>query len=156
TENAADMLGYRGGLSADTITRTEFDANSSSVGINTLGTTFAAADLRRAVMLLEGADVRPIKGDDFLCIMHPYVLYDLMSDNTAGGFIDVLKYNNADRILQAGTAMSGEAGKMAGCRIVKSTNVGSTGTAPNVRYYTYVIGMGAVGCIDLSGSGPTD
>lgn len=156
TENAADMLGYRGGLSADTITRTEFDANVSSVASNTIGTTFAAADLRKAVMSLEGVDVRPIKGDDFLCIMHPYVLYDLMSDNTAGGFIDVLKYNNADRILAAGTAMSGEAGKMGGCRIVKSTNVGSTGSAPNVKYYTYIIGQGAVGCIDLSGNGPTD
>ena len=155
TENASDMLGYRAGLSADTIARTEFDANVTSVQINTLGTTFAAADLRRSVMLLEGSDVRPQKGDDFVCIMHPYVLYDLMSDNTAGGFIDVLKYQNADKLLAGGTAMSGEAGKMAGCRIVKSTNVGSSGTAPNVKYYTYVVGQGAVGAIDLSGVGPT-
>ena len=156
TENASDMLGYRGGLSADTITRTEFDSNVASVSLNTLGSTFAAADLRRSVMLLEGVDVHPIKGDNFLCIMHPYVLYDLMSDNTAGGFIDILKYQNADRLMDGGTAMSGEAGKMAGCRIVKSTNVGSTGTAPNTKYYTYVIGQGAVGCIDLSGVGPSD
>ena len=87
--------------------------------------------------------------------MHPYVLYDLMSDNTAGGFIDVLKYNNASQLMDGGTAMSGEAGKMAGCRILKSTNVGSTGTAPQVKYYTYIVGKGAVGAIELSGSGPT-
>lgn len=156
TENASDMLGYRAGLSTDTITRTEFDSNVASVALNTLGATFAAADLRRVAMLLEGADVRPIKGDDFIAIMHPYVLYDLMSDNTAGGFIDVLKYNNAGQLIDGGTAMSGEAGKMAGVRILKSTNVGSTGTAPSVKYYTYVVGKGAVGAIDLGGVGPTN
>lgn len=150
TENAADMLGYRGGLSADTITRTEFDSNVSSVQQATLGATFSASDLRRAAMLLEGADVRPMKGDTFLGIVHPYVLYDLMSDNTAGGFIDVMKYADPQ------TMVNGEAGKMAGVRLVKSTNVGSTGTAPNVKYYTYVVGQGAVGAIELSGLGPTN
>lgn len=156
TENAADLLGYRGGLSADTITRTEFDSNVASVQLSTLGATFTANDLRRSVMLLEGADVHPIKGDNFVCIMHPYVLYDLMSDNTAGGFIDVMKYANAGSLVDGGTAMNGEAGKMAGCRILKSTNVGSTGTAPAVQYYTYIVGKGAVGAIDLAGVGPTN
>ncbi len=155
-ENAADMLGYRGGLSADTITRTEFDSNVASVAVNTLGATFTAADLRRSVMLLEGANVRGMRGNDFVCIMHPYVLYDLMSDNTAGGFIDVLKYANPDRLVEGSNPMSGEAGKMAGCRILKSTNVGTTGTAPTAYYYTYIVGQGAVGAIDLSGVGPTN
>lgn len=155
-ENATDMLGYRGGLSADTITRTEFDSNVSSVAVNTIGATFSANDLRRNVMLLEGSDVRPQNGDNFLGIIHPYVLYDLMSDNTAGGFIDILKYQNADQLIDGGTAMSGEAGKMAGVRLVKSTNVGTTGSAPNTKYYTYIIGKGAVGAIDLSGNGPSN
>ena len=150
TENASDVLGYRAGLSADTITRTEFDSNVSSVQLATLGATFAAADLRRSTMLLEGSDVRPMKGDDFIGIMHPYVLYDLMSDNTAGGFIDVMKYANPDSMI------NGEAGKMARVRLMKSTNVGSTGSAPSVKYYTYIVGMGAVGAIDLAGVGPTN
>lgn len=149
TENAADMLGYRGGFSADTITRVEFDSNASSVQIATLGATFSAADLRRAAMLLAGADVRPMKGDDWIGIIHPYILYDLMSDNTAGGFIDVMKYADPN------TMVNGEAGKMAGVRLLQSTNVGSTGTAPQVKYYTYVVGMGAVGAIELAGVGPT-
>jgi hypothetical protein len=59
-------------------------------------------------------------------------------------------------MIAGGTAMSGEAGKMAGCRIVKSTNVSTTGTAPSAKYYTYIIGKGAVGAIDLSGVGPTN
>lgn len=149
TSNAADVLGYRAGLSADVITRTEFDSNVASVGLATLGTTFAAADLRRSAMLLEGADVRPMRGDDFIGIIHPYVLYDLMSDNTAGGFIDVMKYADPSSMV------NGEAGKMAGVRLLKSTNVGSTGTAPSALYHTYIVGMGAVGAIDLAGVGPT-
>ncbi len=150
TENAADQLGYRAGLSADTITRTEFDSNVASVQLATLGATFSAADLRRSAMLLEGVNVRPMKADNFLGIIHPYVLYDLMSDNTAGGFIDVMKYADPT------TMVNGEAGKMAGVRLLKSTNVGSTGTAPTVSYYTYIIGYGAVGAIDLAGVGPTN
>jgi len=51
--------------------------------------------------------------------------------------------------------INGEAGKMAGVRLLKSTNVGSTGTAPAVKYYTYIVGKGAVGAIDLAGVGPT-
>ena len=68
----------------------------------------------------------------------------------------LLKYNNAAQLMDGGTAMSGEAGKMAGCRILKSTNVGSTGTAPQLKYYTYVVGKGAVGAIDLGSSGPSN
>lgn len=155
-ENAATQLGYRAGLTVDTLVRIEFDANVSSVQLNTMGATFSANDLRRVAMTLEGNDVHPISGDDFLCIMHPYVLYDLQSDNTAGGFIDVLKYANPGSLVDGGTAMSGEAGKMAGTRIVKSTNVGSTGSSPNVKYYTYIVGQGAVGAVNLSGSGPSN
>lgn len=155
TENAADMLGYRAGLTVDTIVRTEFDANVSSVGVNTIGTTFTANDLRKAVMSLEGTDVRPIADDEFLCIMHPYVLYDLTSDNTAGGFIDSMKFANPQALISGGAQMSGVAGRLAGCKILKSTNVGSTGTAPSVKYYTYIIGMGAVGAVDLAGVGPS-
>lgn len=148
-ENASEMLGYRGGLSADTIVRTEFDSNVSSVQLATIGTTLAANDFRRSVMLMAGANVRPKIADDFVGIVHPYVLFDVMADNTAGGFIDVMKYANPSAII------NNEAGKVSGVRLMKSTNVGSTGTAPTVKYYTYVVGKGAVGAIDLSGVGPT-
>lgn len=153
--SASRELGYRAGLTADTITRIEFDANVASVGVNTMGGAFAANDIRKTVMLLEGSDVRPMKGNDFVAVMHPYVLYDLESDNTAGGFIDVMQYANPSHLLQGGTQMDGEAGKIAGCRILKSTNVGSTGSAPSTRYYTYIVGEGAVGTVNLAGSEPS-
>ncbi len=149
TENAAFNLGYRAGLSVDTITRIEFDSNSASTDLAPLGATLAAADFRKTVALLEGADVRPMEGDDFYAVAHPYVLYDLMSDNTAGGFIDVQRYADATAIL------NNECGKIGGCRIMKSTNVATTGTAPNTKYYVYISGQGAVGAVDLAGVGPT-
>ena len=147
-QNAAEQLGYRAGLSVDTITRTEFDSTSSPE-LSTLGAYFSVSDLRRAKALLEGGDVLPRDGDDFVAIAHPYATYDLMADNTAGGFIDVSKY------AQPGQLINGEAGRISGCRIVGSTNVKTSGAAPNVLYYTYVVGKGAVGSVDLAGSGPS-
>lgn len=122
----------------------------SSVQLNTLGTGLGAADFRRAVALLKGADVRPFDGDDFYGIVHPYAIFDVVSDNTAGGFIDVTKYTDRQAIL------NNEVGKLGGTRIMESTNVGTTGTAPATKYYTYVVGQGAVGSISLAGQAPTN
>lgn len=150
-ENMSKWLGYRGGLSNDTLARLELDSVVSSVDLDTLGPYLSAADLSQARMLLKGADVmgRSNDGEEFICIMHPYVEYDLMADNTAGGWIDVKKYTTPNDII------NGEVGKIAGCRCLESTNVGTTGTSPNVQYYTYVIGSNAIGGVNLAGRGPS-
>lgn len=147
-ENISKELGYRAALSVDTITRTELDTGTGAE-ITALGAVFSAADLRRARALLEGTNVEPKMGDDFVTIMHPYIVYDLKSDNTAGGFIDVMKYAAPDKLL------AGEAGRIDSCRIFTTTNVKTSGTAPTVKYYTYVVGKGAIGGIDLGGRGPS-
>jgi len=152
--NAAEQLGYRAGLSVDTITRTEFDANVSSVAQSTLGPALGSIDFRRAATTLMANDVRPKMGDQFVGIIHPYALFDLRSDNTAGGFVDVMRYANPQSLLN-GPTLNGEAGTVENVRLLKSTNVGTSGTAPEVKYYTYVIGKGAVGAVDLAGWGPT-
>ena len=74
-----------------------------------------------------------------------------MSDNSAGGFIDVNKYSRPETLIN-----QAEEGMIAGTRIISSTNVNTSGTAPNVLYYTYIVGKGAVGVVDLAGSGPSD
>jgi len=161
-ENAAFNLGYRAGLTVDTIVRTEFDSNVSSVALQTQGAALAAIDFRKAVAYLEGNDVRPFDPNmntlgasstygegSYYAIAHPYVIFDLMSDNTAGGFIDVMRYADPQSIL------NNEAGKIGACRIMKSTNVGSTGSVPSQKRYVYVVGQGAVGAIELAGTGPT-
>lgn len=154
-ENTVEMAAYRAALSADTIARTEFDSNVgvSSVGITTLGGALSAADFRRTKALLNAKDVHdgPRGQADFVAIIHPYPLYDLMSDNSAGGFIDVNKYSRPEVLVN-----QAEEGMIAGTRLISTTNVGTTGTAPNVLYYCYVVGKGAVGKVDLAGSGPSE
>lgn len=148
--NASKELGYRAALSVDTITRTEFDSAGTAVELNTLGGTITAQDFRRATALMGGANVSPKQANgEWIGIIHPYAKYDLTADNTAGGFIDALKYAIPKDLL------TGEVGKVAGVRLFETTNVKTQGTAPNVLYSTYVIGEGAVGAIPLSGSGPS-
>lgn len=142
-----DDLSYRAAGSTDTIIRTEVDSNTAAL-TPTQGTYFSAADSKANVTLLEGINVRPKTDNKFMGICHPYVVYDLISDNTAGGFIDALKYASGQQVL------NGEVGEVGRVRWLTSTNVGSSGTAPNVLYYSYIFGQGGIGIVDLSGKGP--
>ena len=148
TEKMVADMSYRAAKTVDTLGRTEFDSNTGQL-FNTLGTSFSAADARANKFQLTGRDVRPKVGGDFIGIIHPFVSYDLTSDNTAGGFIDVLKYTNNTPLI------NGEIGKIGGVRFLETTNVNTSGTAPSVLYTTYIVGEGAVGMIDLTGKGPS-
>lgn len=148
--NFSKQLGYRGALSVDTIARLELDSLSSTTNIATLGANGTSADLRRAKALLAGVNVLPKQGNDYMGIMHPYVRYDILSDNAAGGFIDVMRYSQPE------VAMTGEVGKLEGVRLVQTTNVATDGVAaPSTKYTTYVIGKGAMGVVSLAGNGPS-
>lgn len=149
-ENHVKLLSYRFAKSVDTILRTEFDSTTTPE-LNTIGATFTAADIRRGNALLRGVDLRkgPRGRSENLCIAHPYVIYDLKADNTAGGFIDILKYARPTQFA------NGEVGMIDGTAIVETTNVKTSGTAPNVLYHTYQIGGGAVGAVELAGRGPS-
>lgn len=146
-DNTAENLSYRGSISVDAIARTEFDANSSVLD-STIGASFTVQDIRAAVARLKAINVRPKDDGMFRAVIHPYVTFDLQNDNTAGGFIDLMKYADPQG------ALNGEVGKAGGARILETTNVGTSGTAPDVLYYSYVVGKGAVGAVDLAGSGP--
>lgn len=144
-------LSYRASGSVDTIIRTEIDSNSSALK-STQGSYFSASDSKAQVALLEGINVRPKNGEigkgTYMGVCHPYVVYDLISDNTAGGFIDALKYANGVQVL------NGEVGEVGRVRWMTSTNVGTSGSSPNVLYYSYIFGEGGVGIVDLAGRGP--
>jgi len=154
-ENMSSWLGYRAGLSTDTIVRTELDTAVASVSVNTIGTYLAASDFLQVRALLRGQDVpgrsqTDTEGEEFHAIAHPYVLYDMMADNTAGGWIDVRKYTRPETIINA------EVGKAGGCRIMESTNVSTATVNGNTVYYVYVVGAGAIGAVDLAGRGPSN
>lgn len=148
--NASKELSYRASISVDTITRIEFDANSLT-NTATAGSYLSRQDIVNNVGRLRGANVRPKDDGNFAGIIHPYVTIDLMSDNTTGGFMELAKYTQN----QSGEyPTNGEVGKVAGVRFFESTNVGTTGSSPNVLYKTYIVGKGAVGAVALAGNGP--
>lgn len=152
-ENQADLLGYQGGLSVDTITRNVIDAYASDSNQVLLGSYLRVSDLRNSRSQLQGIDVQPIEDGAFLAIIHPYVTYDLVNDAAAGGFADIFKYTDP-----TGTALTKYEDRgtihsnVAGCKIIESTNV-YTSTGPNV-YRTYVFGKDGIGAVDLAGRGP--
>lgn len=153
-ENMSSWLGYRAGLTTDMIVRLELDSAVASVSVNTIGTGLSVQDFLSARALLRGADVpgrsqTDTEGEEFHAIAHPYVLYDMMSDNTAGGWIDCRKYTTPSTIINA------EVGKAGGCRIMESTNVGTATVLGNTVYFVYIVGGGAIGAVDLAGRGPS-
>lgn len=159
--NAAEQLGYSAGLSVDTIIKTAFDGQSGAVlSPGTLGTFATVDDLRRCKALLEGADVRPKDDRFYYAVMHPYIIYDVKSDNTAGGFIDLMKAvymgkTDDSPFINAPNPFDDPVGVVENIKIWATTNVTTSGTAPNVLYYNYVVGRGAAGAVDLQGSGPS-
>lgn len=147
-EEMVDYMSTRAAYSVDTLARTEIDS-ATSAQVASIGAFFTAADGKANIARLKALNIQPYSGQEFVGIIHPYVSYDMVSDNTAGGFIDSLKYANGVQVL------NGEIGKCGGVRWLETTNVGSTGSSPNVQYYTYIFGYGGIGMVDLSGSGPS-
>lgn len=126
----------------------------------TLGTYATVDDLRRCKALLEGLDIRPKDDVYYYCIMHPYIVYDIKSDNTAGGFIDLMKAvymgsKEDNPFIKAPNPFDEPVGIVENIKIWATTNVTTSGTAPNVLYSAYVVGRGAAGAVDLQGSGPS-
>lgn len=146
--DAVDVMSFRGALTADTITRLEVDSNTNYI-VPSVGANLTVADFKIQTTLMAGANVQPYGNGEWMAVVHPYCIYDIMADNTAGGFIDSLKYQNGTQVL------NGEVGKVANCRILRSTNVGNDGTAaPATKYNNYIFGFQSFAVIDLSGRGP--
>lgn len=154
SDAVADMVesaSYRAALSCDVLARTELHSTTTPE-LATEGATFGSADIRKSNAILGAADVNggPNGSDSFVCIVHPYIKYDLKADNTAGGFIDLTKYANPQGMV------NGEVGTVDGTRIVETTNVKTSGTAPDVLYYCPIVARGAIGTVDLAGNGPSN
>jgi len=147
-DEMVDFMSYRAALTNDTLARVEIDSNSSAQ-VSTIGAFASVSDLRANVSRLKALNIMPSMDQEWTTIVHPYHEYDICSDNTVGGFIDIMKY------AQPGNFLNGEIGKVAGCRLVSTTNVGTSGSAPTTLYNMYIFGKGGVGAVDLSGSGPS-
>lgn len=105
------------------------------------------ANVRRAVALLESANVPRFDDGTYHAIIHPMALFDLQADTATGGWTDVTKY------AQPGKFLTGEVGQYMGVRFFKSmvgnefANSGVGGTVD--VYSTFIFGPGAFAFGDL-------
>lgn len=144
-------LSIRGAGTVDTIIRSEADTNTtnSTDVIDTSNHRLATNDFKKVVKLLEGLNVDPFDGlgGNWLSIAHPYVLYDVVSDTTAGQFVDIVKYSQPDK------ALSGEVGMISKVRILTSTNVNTSDSSTTTKYHCYIFGYQGLGVTELEGRG---
>jgi len=147
--NQSEEMGYRAGLTVDTLIRTEFDSGSATTSTALVGSNLGANDFRKMSSLLRGTDISPAVGSDFLSLSHPYVQYDLISETATGGFVDVTKYTSERN---AALFEGNELGKINGVRLGSSTNVGTSGAGATTKYWVYVVGKGAVAAVNLADS----
>ncbi len=152
----ADQLGYRGGLTFDTIVRNEVDSIAASIDVALLGDYFSANDLANIRARFAGLNIRPMQSSYYTALIHPYITYDFKRDPQVGGFIDVVKQHpdmqGNDRIFTLEDR--GWVANFEGFSIWESTNVKVTSGSPNT-YRCYFGGQEALAAIDLAGRGPT-
>lgn len=96
-----------------------------------------SALINKACAKLESFDAPKLNGM-FVCVIHPFQLYDLRNSTTAGGWLDVSKYANPEQIYK------GEIGALFGVRIVVSSHVQTFASSTTV-YPALVLGKGAFG-----------
>lgn len=151
----ADQLGYRAGLSVDTIIRNEVDSVAASIDVALLGDYFTALDGANIRAVFAGLDVKPMQGNYFTSLMHPYIRYDFVHDPQVGGFMDVAKQGQTDQLNKLITPEDrGFIGRFDGIEYWESTNVKTTAGTPNT-YRVYFFGEEGLAAIDLAGRGPS-
>lgn len=148
---ASEDMSYRAALSVDLTVRTEIESNANAIQ-PTQGAYTTAADINAAITFLKAKNVMPREDGGWMMILHPYMTYDLLSDNTAGGFVEVMKYADPNRFI------SGEIGRIFNTRIVETTGVATVagGASGNVKYHGYLFGRGGLGVVSLAGRGPNN
>ena len=147
------ILGNQAGLTLDTITRDVLHTGTNVYYCPKAGGTAvesrAGLDdtckltvdvIKRCVAIMKKNNAPKINGD-YVAIVHPFVAYDLMSDEA---WIDAHKYATPDNIYE------GEIGKIAGVRFVESSEAK---IYDGGVFGTLLIADGAYGVTEITGGG---
>lgn len=140
----ADMLSYNLRDSLDAIvystlvnpatgryagTAADDETTVNGVDKTTAGTTtLQAADVRRAVAKLRGANVQPREGAFYVGMLHPDVSYDLRTEAAASG-ANVWREPHTYTEAGVGNIWSGEVGVYEGVKFIESARVEQTASA---------------------------
>lgn len=151
----AELLGKQAAETLDIIVRdvlvqgtnVQYANGRTARNLVTSTDVLTVAEIRKAVRTLKAANVPPLKGGDYVAIVHPYAVYDLQSDSA---WQDVKKYSDPSDMYD------GEIGRLYGVRFVETSNAkvftGAGAAGINV-YATLILGADAYGVIDVAGSG---
>lgn len=153
-ENSAVEFGYRAALTNDTLA---FNAYENAVTLdssvsNDLGAaTYMSASLaRHSVMSLRGRNVRPKADGFFYGIIHPFVAFDLLNDNTTGGYIDTRKYTESGEQELMRGVQGYRVAEFGGVRFFETTTVPTYANYQSgTGYATYIVGKDALFSVSL-------
>lgn len=147
-------------LAIDNTIRTTLSAASVGTMVRASGTAsgsilaanrVTAKDILRCLRTLNATNAKTFPDGFFAGILHPYQIWDVQSDTSTGGWIDVNKYASNDTVKNL---YRGEVGQMYGIRIVRSSNVKALYaagglSAANSGFQGYIMGPGAYGVVEL-------
>ena len=163
---ATKAVGRQAGLTLDTITRNVLQSGTNvfycpKVGTNGVQTpvtyrsgldktcTLTVDVVKKVAAMLKAANAPKIDGD-YVCILHPYVAYDIMSDPR---WEEMHKYTTPENMYQ------GEIGRIAGVRFVETSEAavykGTENSCPTglAVFGCLFIAQGAYGVTEVTGGG---
>ena len=163
---ATKAVGRQAGMTLDTITRNVLQSGTNvfycpKVGAD--GTTTAVADrknldktctltvdvVKKVAAMLKAANA-PKFGGDYICILHPYVAYDIMEDP---------RWEEMHKYCKPENQFEGEIGRIAGVRFIETSEAAVyTGTENDCPAGLAVFGClfianGAYGVTEVTGGG---
>ena len=130
----AERVGYNAGLSIDTLARTALDATSityddaTTATVGSVGATNAPLTgdvLREGVARLRAANVRPLRGGNYVAVISPYQHQQLASETTDTGFRWMVGY--AGGAAAGNSIWNGEVGTYEGVRLVVNNHLTNQG-----------------------------
>ena len=159
TLDASRNLSYRGALTSNLIAINGFEAAATaqaSARIDLLDSEYMLSNtIRKCESQLMGNAVPGRDGGMYTSAMHPYVVYDFMSDNSAGSAVDVLKRSEAGAaVLKSDMTRGYTVLEWSGVRILRTQTTPTYSNYPSVGktgYATYVVGREAMMASELLG-----
>ena len=163
---ATKAVGRQAGLTLDTITRNVLQSGTNvfycpKVGANGVQSpvtdrsgldktcTLTVDVVKKVAAMLKAANAPKIDGD-YVCILHPYVAYDIMSDPR---WEEMHKYTTPENMYQ------GEIGRIAGVRFVETSEAavykGTENSCPTglAVFGCLFLAQGAYGVTEVTGGG---
>jgi N4-gp56 family major capsid protein len=163
---ATQAVGKQAGLTLDTITRNVLQGGTNVWYAPKVGTNGAITEVtdrtnldstckltislvKKVVAWLRANNVPTINGD-YVCILHPYVAYDIMEDDK---WEEYHKYTTSENLY------TGEIGRIAGVRFVQTSEAkiyaGTADECPTglAVFGCLFLGQGAYGVTEVTGGG---